>query len=214
MPLLDEEFRQHLQQLMRETAESLHEQLLSHTNDLVQAARNTNNSAAIPIAYGKASIENFRARTKATIDRYFEAFETCSIVVDAVTEREMIQEIHKLTGCHPFLSFPPMIASAPNAAAVQNEHAREAERVGRALGRESANRLRELKMKTHRSVSGPVTTMTQEQPFTISTIAPTFAELKARPMEAQAMLLLRRLVQIYPSVPSDSQGKSAEFLCN
>ncbi len=186
---------------MRETAEGLRDSLNAHRNHLITAARKTNNSAAVPVAYSKASIDNFRTRVKVTIERYLEALGTCGIVVDSVVEREMLQEIRKLTATQPSLSFPPMVR-APNATAVQQEHARESMRVGSALQREAANRLREIKMKASRSALAAVPTpmMPQSTPFTIGSVAKTLAELKAFRPADQAMFLLRRLVYLYPQV--------------
>ena len=70
MPPLSQEFLHHLDELMRETAESLHGQLAAHTKELVGAARARNNSAGIPVAHSRASIDNFRTRVRATIDKY------------------------------------------------------------------------------------------------------------------------------------------------
>ena len=200
MPPLTREFLHHLDELMRETAGSLRKELADHTNELVAAARKTNNSAGIPVAYSKASIDNFRTRVRATIDKYLDALENCGITVDAVVEREMLQRIHRLTHTHGSLTLPPML-KGPNVTAVKQSHAMAMAREGTALQREGANRLRELKIKASRNVSVPKT-MTQPPPppFTIASVAPTLAALKALPMQEQAMLLLRRLVQIYPTV--------------
>src|ERR1022692_1477463 len=96
MPL-DQEFRHHLHELMLEMHDKLRGELNQHKRLLVADARRTNNAAAIPIAYSKASIYAFRMRVTATIGSYLEALEKCGIEVDAVVEREMLQEIHKLT---------------------------------------------------------------------------------------------------------------------
>jgi len=200
MPPLTREFLHHLDELMRETAESLRKELADHTNELIAAARKTNNSAGIPVAYSKASIDNFRTRVRATIDKYLDALENCGIAVDAVVEREMLQKIHRLTHTHGSLTLPPMLRG-PNVTAVKQSHAMAMAREETTLQREGANRLRELKMKASRNVSAPKT-MTQPPPppFTIASVAPTLAGLKQLPMQQQAMLLLRRLVQIYPTV--------------
>jgi hypothetical protein len=47
--------------------------------------------------------------------------------------------------------------------------------------------------------------MPQTTPFTIASVVKTLAELKALPMEEQAKLLLRRLVQIYPTVKNSDK---------
>src|SRR5271165_3074879 len=107
MPPLTREFLYHLGKLMRETAESLHKELADHTNELVAAARKTNNSAAIPVAYSKASIDNFRTRVRATTEKYLDALENCGITVDGVVQREMLQKIHRLTHTHGSLTLPP-----------------------------------------------------------------------------------------------------------
>jgi len=85
-------------------------------------------------------------------------------------------------------------------------------REGTALQREAANRLREFKMKTSRNVSAPKTMTQPPPPFTIASIAPTLAVLKALPMRQQAMLLLRRLVQIYPTVRNADKFKKQHIL--
>lgn len=198
MPPLSQEFLRHLDELMREIGESLHKELADHTNELVAAARKTNNSAGIPVAYSAASIDNFRNRVSATIDKYLDALENCGIVVDAAVETEMLQKIHQLTHTYVPLTFPPTLR-APNATAVKQSHAMAMMREATALQRQAANRLRELKMKTSRNILAPQP-MTPPQPFTIASVAPTLAALKALPMQEQATLLLRRLVQIYPIV--------------
>ncbi len=144
------------------------------------------------------------------IDRYLEALENCSIVVDGFVERRMLEKIHHLTHTHHPLTFPPMVR-APNAATVKDEHARAMARERRALQREAANQLRELKMKASRSVPAPEP-MTPPQPFTIASVAPTLAALKALPMQQQAMLLLRRLVQIYPTVRNSDKFHKGNIL--
>jgi SEFIR domain len=54
-------------------------------------------------------------------------------------------------------------------------------------------------MEASRNIPAPEP-MTPPRPFTIASVAPTLAALKALPMQEQAMLLLRRLEQIYPTV--------------
>jgi hypothetical protein len=82
---------------------------------------------------------------------------------------------------------------------VQEEHTRRLDRTGRELERYAKNRLRELKMKASRTVPAPQP-MTTPEPFTIASVAPTLTALKVLSTEEQALLLLRRLVQVYPTV--------------
>lgn len=205
MPPLSQEFLHHLDQLMRETAESLHKELADHTNELVAAARKRNNSAGIPVAYSKASIDNFRTRVRATVDKYLHALESCGITVDGVVEREMLQKIHRLTQTHGSLTLPPMVRG-PNVTAVKQSHAQTMAREASTLQREAANRLRELKMKASRNVPAPQP-MTTPQPFIIASVAPTLAVLKALPMQEQMMLLLRRMVVLIPQMGSSGFSK-------
>lgn len=149
MPL-DAEFRRHLHELMIETSDALRDELNDHKRQLVSAAYQTNNSAAIPSAYSEASIYGFRTRVEATINKYIEALEACGIVVDDSVEHEMLQIIGPLTTGVPSLSMPPGVI-APNIAAVTQEHTRELMRVGNALHRKAANRLREAKMRARRN---------------------------------------------------------------
>jgi hypothetical protein len=172
-----------------------------------------NNSAGIPVAYSDAAVYAFRTRVEATVKSYLEALEKCGIVVDAVVEREMLQEIGQLASGPQSLALPPGV-TGPNVAAVQAEHARRMARAGNALRREAANRLRELKMKASRSpqAAALIPTMPQTTPFTIASVVKTLAELKALPMEEQAMLLLRRLVQIYPTVRNTDKFHKGNIL--
>ena len=200
MPL-DQEFRHHLHELMVEVSDRLSGELSGHKQKLVWEAQKRNNSAGIPMAYSDAAEYAFRTRVEATIKSYLEALEKCGIIVDAVVERDMLQEIAPLTSGPKSLSLPPGV-TGPTIGAVQAEHARKMERAGNALYREAKNRLRELKMKASRSsqATGTAPIMSQPQPFTIGSVVKTLAELKALPMEEQADLLLRRLVQLYPQV--------------
>src|SRR5271165_6883357 len=50
------------------------------------------------------------------------------------------------------------------------------------------------------------------EPFTIASVAPSLAALKALPMQEQAMLLLRRLVQIYPTVRNTDKFNKRNIL--
>ena len=66
-------------------------------------------------------------------------------------------------------------------------------------------------MKGSRNVPTPEP-MTLPQPFTIASVAPTLAVLKSMTVEEQAMLLLRRLVQIYPTVRKVDKFKKSNIL--
>jgi TIR domain len=201
MPL-EAEFLHHLHQLMLETSDKLRDELNDHKRELVWAAQQTGNSAAIPNAYSKASIHAYRTRVKATIDSYLGALERFGIDVDDSVELEMLGLIGQLTGAHPSLSMPPGV-KPPNLSAVLRAHKMELMRQGNSLQREAANRLREIKMKARRArpaVSAP--TMTRTEPFTIASVAKTLAELKALPVADQATLLLRMLIHIEPQVRS------------
>lgn len=153
MPL-DAEFKHHLHELMVETSDELRDELNEHQRQLVWTARQTHNSAAIPNAYSEAAIHAFRTRVETTIDKYLDALETCSISVDDTVELEMLQIIRPLTAAAPSLSMPPGVRG-PNITAVRGAHAREAMKVGNALYRKAANRLREHKMKARRN-PGPI----------------------------------------------------------
>jgi hypothetical protein len=224
MPL-DDEFRHHLHELMVETSLALREKLAAHKRQLVWNARQTHNSAAIPIAYSEASIHAFRTRVRATITKYLDALEVCSIKVDASVENEMLQLIGALTSAAPSLTFPPGITSS-NAGAVQRAHKMEMARAGSALYREAANRLREAKMRAQQGSRdiGSLPMPSPSQSFTIASVAKTLAELKALPIIDQTMLLLRRLAHIAPQgqsvgglnkgnllLPNDPYGLAAGF---
>jgi TIR domain len=213
MPPLSQEFKHHLHELMVETSDRLREELNGYKQRLVWEAQKRNNSAGIPIAYSDAAVYAFRTRVQATIDRYLQALETCGIVVDAEVEREMLKEIASLTSGPKSLSLPPGV-TGPTVGAVQAEHGRKMERAGNALYREAANRLRELKMKAIRNAPAvpPVQTTPQSVPFTIASVAKTLAELKSLPTEEQAMILLRRLVQIYPTVRNTDKFHKGNIL--
>src|SRR5664280_459990 len=150
MPL-DQEFRHHLHELMVETSDRLREELNGHKQRLVWEAQKRNNSAGMPIAYSDAAEYAFRTRVQATIKSYLDALENCGIFVDAIIEREMLQEIGRLTGSQPPLTLPPGVRG-PTIGAVKDEHARRMARAGNALQREAANRLRELKIVARRNV--------------------------------------------------------------
>ena len=213
MPPLTQEFKHHLHELMVETSDRLREELNAHKQKLVWEAQKRNNSAGIPVAYSDAAIYAFRTRVEATIKSYLDALDKCGIIVDAVVEREMLQEISQLASGPTSLTMPPGV-TGPNVSAVQAEHARRMARAGNALQREAANRLRELKMMASRreQPAASISTMPQITPFTIASVAKTLAELKALPMQEQAMLLLRRLVQIYPTVRNSDKFHKRNIL--
>lgn len=208
MPPLSQEFRHHLHELMVETSDGLRDDLNGYKQNLVWEAQKRGNSAGVPKAYSDAAVYAFRTRVEATVKSYLNALETCGIVVDAVVEREMLQEIGQLTSGPKSLTMPPGV-TGPTVGAVQAEHARKMERTGNALQREAANRLREIKMRTSRiaAAGAPIPTMPQTTPFTIATIVKTLPDLKALPMEEQAKLLLRRLVYLSPQLGGDTFSK-------
>jgi len=78
----------------------------------------------------------------------------------------------------------------------------ELSRVGTLLYRKAANRLREAKMEARNRPPevAPQSSMPRPEPFTIASIATTLAQVKAIPTSEQDMLLLRRLVHIYPQM--------------
>lgn len=149
---LDADFKRHLGELTAEVSESLRRELEEHKRQLLWNARQTHNSAALPIAYSEASIYAFRTRVEKTIAKFLEALESCDIVVDGAVETEMLEIIRPLTVGVPSLMFPPGLNS-PNLSAVQGEHARELIRVGSSLYRQAANRLREARIKATRRMS-------------------------------------------------------------
>lgn len=210
MPPLTEEFKRHLHSLTMEAADKVRDETARHKNELVHKAIQTHNSAAVPLAYSNAAIEAFRSRIATTIDSFLNALETCGIVVDGVVVSEMLREIHHLTAARHPLTFPPGVRS-PNLTAVQGAYLQRLNRTARELERYAKNRLQELKIKTSPTVPA-VQSMTPSQPFTIASVAPTLAALKALPLEEQAMLLLRRLVQIYPTVRNADKFKKGNIL--
>jgi hypothetical protein len=146
MPLSDE-FRRHFHELMVETSLGLKDELNQHQRENVWKAQQTNNAAAVPIAYSEAAIHAFRTRVEAITTRYMEALENCHIEVDDNDEKEILQRIGALTSAKHPLSLPPAAKHHPNAAAVQRAHMMELSRVGTLLYRKAANRLREAKME-------------------------------------------------------------------
>jgi rod shape-determining protein MreB and related proteins len=210
MPPLSQEFLHHLHELMVETSDRLREELHGYKHRLVWEAQQRGNSAGIPAAYSDAALYAYRTRVEATIQSYLEALQTCSITVDAAVERDMLRQISSLTAAPTYLTLPPGV-KGPTVPAVQAEHARKMERAANALRREAANRLRELKMKARPNVPATMP-MTPPQPFTIASVAPTLAVLRALPLEEQALLLLRRLVQIYPTVRNVDKFKKSNIL--
>lgn len=201
MPL-DAEFRHHLHELMVETSDKLRDELDKHKRKLVWGAQLTNNSAAIPAAYSEASIHAYRTRVSATIASYLGALENFGIDVDNSVEQEMLAIIGQLTNAVPSLSLPPAV-KPPNLSSLQTAHKQKLMRISNSLHREAANRLRELKMKARRNRPAVrAATPMRTEPFTIASVAKTLAELKALPVSDQALLLLRRLLQIEPQVRS------------
>lgn len=223
MPL-DPEFGHHLHELMVETSDKLRDELNQHKRKLIWEAQQTHNAAAVPNAYSKASTYAFRTRVSATIASYIDALETLGIVVDNSVELEMLAAISQLTSATPSLSLPPAL-KPPNISAIQRAHKMESMRIGNALRREAANRLRELKMKARRLAPATTrSTMTRTEPFTIASVAKTLGDLKKLPVQQQALLLLKRLIHIEPQVrgtggfskhnltmPGDSYGLAVGF---
>jgi len=221
---LDPEFRHHLHELMVETSDKLRDELNQHKRKLIWEAQQTHNAAAVPNAYSKASTYAFRTRVSATIASYIDALETLGIVVDDSVELEMLAAISQLTSATPSLSLPPAL-KPPNISAIQRAHKMESMRIGNALRREAANRLRELKMKAHRLATATTrSTMTRTEPFTIASVAKTLGDLKKLPVQQQVLLLLKRLIHIEPQVrgtggfskhnltmPGDSYGLAVGF---
>ena len=209
---------------MVETSDKLRDELNQHKRKLIWEAQQTHNAAAVPNAYSKASTYAFRTRVSATIASYIDALETLGIVVDNSVELEMLAAISQLTSATPSLSLPPAL-KPPNISAIQRAHKMESMRIGNALRREAANRLRELKMKAHRLATATTrSTMTRTEPFTIASVAKTLGDLKKLPVQQQALLLLKRLIHIEPQVrgtggfskhnltmPGDSYGLAVGF---
>lgn len=209
---------------MVETSDKLRDELNQHKGKLIWEAQQTHNAAAVPNAYSKASTYAFRTRVSATIASYIDALETLGIVVDNSVELEMLAAISQLTSATPSLSLPPALRP-PNISAIQRAHKMESMRIGNALRREAANRLRELKMKVRRLAPATTrSTMTRTEPFTIASVAKTLGDLKKLPVQQQALLLLKRLIHIEPQVrgtggfskhnltmPGDSYGLAVGF---
>ena len=149
----DKEFEHHLHEVMVSASLEVRDEVERHKRELVWKAQQTHNGAAMPIAYSEAAIYAFKTRTQRIIDRYFQAFDDCGIMIDANVEREMLKQIEMLTGAQQPLTFPPGLRG-PQLTAVQQEHARETMRVGNQLQREAANRLRAAKMKNAHSGVG------------------------------------------------------------
>lgn len=201
MPI-NEEFRRHLHDVMIETMLGLREELNQHQRDLVFEAQQTHNAAAVPIAYSKAAIHAFRTRIEAVTTRFMEAIENCGVEVDDSVEKEVLSSIGSLTSAKHPLSFPPGVKHQPNIAAVQRAHTMELGRTGNLLYRQAANMLREAKIKARQRPTALGTSMSHPKPFTIGSAIHSLAELKALPTSEQDVLLLRRLVFIYPQMAS------------
>jgi hypothetical protein len=197
-----EEFRRHLHDVMIETMLGLREELNQHQRELVFQAQQTLNAAAVPIAYSKAAIHAFRIRIEAVTDRFMDAIEKCGVEVDDAVEKEVLSSIGSLTSAKHPLSFPPGVKRQPNIAAVQRAHTMELDRSGSLLYRQAANRLREAKIKAKQRPKGSGAFMSQSKPFTIGSVIHSLAELKVLATPEQDMLLLRRLVFIYPHMAS------------
>jgi hypothetical protein len=153
MPI-DDEFRHHLHELMVETSLKLRGEEEAYKRRLIWEAQQKHNGAAVMTAHRDAKIHAFRARAEATITKYFDALENCSIEVDDAVEKEMLKHIGSLTSAGGHLQFPPTINGA-QAIAVQSSYAREQARVGNQIYKSAANRLREMKLKGRLSVSVP-----------------------------------------------------------
>jgi hypothetical protein len=145
MPL-DADFKQHLHSLMVEMYEKTIDEAEKHKRKLVYNAQQTHNAAAPPIAYKDARLYAMELRVGKTIDKYIEAVAIWGYSIDAVFEKEMIQEFWSLTAGPNQFQLPPAI-KGQQVQAVQAEYAREHSRLASRLVREGTNRLKELKMK-------------------------------------------------------------------
>lgn len=134
---------------MVEVAERTSDERVQHKNELIAKARATHNGGAIPIAYRDAKLHDLETRVGKTIEKYIEAVAIWGISIDAVFERDMINEFIMLTAGPHQLQFPPMMRGQ-QVQAIQGSFARERAKLANRLVREGTNRLRELKMKTNR----------------------------------------------------------------
>lgn len=147
--MIDYEFTHHLHELMVEVAEAVAESEAKYKADLMWKARQTNNAAAMPIAYQDAALHALQARFDKTVERYLQALVERGMSIDDNVEREMHSKINLLTSGSSSLHFPPGLR-AVNTVAVQQSYARARQRLAHQLQRSAANRLRELKMKSIR----------------------------------------------------------------
>jgi hypothetical protein len=147
---LDREFKQHLHDVMVEVSEAVAESEAEHKRQLIWKAQQTNNRAAMPVAYKEAAIHSLRTRFEKTVERYFEALSAWGIEIDSEIEKEMLQQINLLTSGPSYLSLPPALKGG-NVEAVQQSYAMERTRVAHQLRREAKNRFSEFKMKAKRS---------------------------------------------------------------
>ena len=195
---ISDELRRHLYDVMMETMLGLREEINEHERELVWKAQQTHNGAAIPIAYSKAAIDAFRTRVEAVTNRLMETLENSGTEMDQDVEKEVLKLIGTLTSAKHPLSLPPGVKHQSNIAAVQRSHMMEQARTGQLLYRKAANRVREAKIKATQRTTTHTIAMPQPKPFTIGSVVRSLAELKALPPAQQDMLLLRRLVHIYP----------------
>ena len=82
---------------MVETSLELRDELNQHKREVVWKVQQTNNGAAVPIAYSEAAIHAFRARVETITARYMETLEKCGIEVDDDVEKEALRSIGALT---------------------------------------------------------------------------------------------------------------------
>jgi hypothetical protein len=145
MPL-EHEFLKHLHSLMAEVSHEVAEPEAKYKAQRLWEARRTGNGAAIPIAYKDCALHALQTRVGKTIEKYIEALSISGIEIDAMVEKEMINQFTMLTAGSTILQFPPALKTA-NFQAVQGAYARERQQVANQLVRQGTNRLRELKMK-------------------------------------------------------------------
>jgi hypothetical protein len=139
----------HLRSLMAEVNSELVKSEAEYKAQLLWRARQTHNGAAMPIAYKDSALHAFQTRVERTIEKYIEALSISGIEIDAMVEREMINQFTMLTAGPRTLQFPPAIKTV-NLQNIQSAYTRERQQVASHLIRQGTNRLRELKMKNRK----------------------------------------------------------------
>lgn len=147
---LDTEFKTHLHSLMVEMYDKTIDEIQQYKRQRLSEARQTHNSAAMPIAYKDAALKATEIRVGKTIEKYIEAVKIWGFEVTPAFERDMITEIQMLTAGPKQLQFPPGVRQSNHTQAVQGSYARERAQLTNRLVREGTNRLRELKAKVKR----------------------------------------------------------------